>query len=178
MTWTTWKQKYRCRKLKCNLVLKLTKTCQMTNYLHTKKKIPPPQEQPVELRGNLPNVFFPEETTCPHFPGPRSTAVQHHNYSGNSLWLNIYWKRQVMLIVWKTCIYFRLSFFLPVCPSHTVHIKSLFVILWKSLFNVILIFFRHANNDELLPGALVLIFSYFSLKSDPITLFYDIIKCT
>lgn len=58
------------------------KVSQMTNYLLTNKKIPPPHELPVDLRSkdkDPPNVFIPEEKTCPYCPGPTPPDLLPYN---------------------------------------------------------------------------------------------------
>lgn len=48
------------------------KTCEMTEYLYAKKRIPPPQDIPLHLKNvekDPPTCFIPEETVCPYCPG-------------------------------------------------------------------------------------------------------------
>ena len=67
------------------------KVCEMTEYLFSSKKIPPPHDLSVDLRSrekDAPTCFIPEEKTCPYCPGPTPPDLLQHEIITNQA--NVY----------------------------------------------------------------------------------------
>ncbi|CAL8293329.1 unnamed protein product [Arctogadus glacialis] len=89
------------------------KVCEMTEYLLSSKKIPPPHDLSVDLRSrekDVPTCFIPEEKTCPYCPGPTPPDLLQHEIITNqaAVYGYTYINKGISVAI-KQC---------PVCQNH------------------------------------------------------------